>query len=476
MNSIRTRLTRNVLTAVLLLLITGVFALCGVAYDGALNLFDDMLEARAESIMALTERREGRVEVGLNDAMRRSFSGDDSPDQLYFQVWDHNGRTIKRSPSLDDDDGLPRRTGTVDDPTEWNITLPDGQRGRAMGMRFQPYETAAGRPGGEEVFLVVASDREDLDETLVRMVVLALVWTGLLVGTTLWVVPRVLRKGLRPLERLGEQAAGIDAGSLATRFATDQLPVELEPIASRLNALLGRLEESFERERRFSADLAHELRTPLAELRSLAESSLRWPDRRDPRTDDDVLAISLQMERIVTHILALARGEQGQLTLVLEPVELKAVTEDVWRHFSARAAERGVTSRLELDAVAGRADRALLRAVLVNLIENAVDYASPGTVIVMRVARERELVTVRITNEAADLGRDDVGRLFDRFWRKESSRSGGGVHVGLGLSLARAFAESMGWTLTAMREEDGRLTMALNGPGADGSKPSSPSA
>ncbi len=468
MNSIRSRLTRNVLSVVLLLLTGGVAALCWVAYDGALNLFDDMLEARAESIMALTERRDGRIEVGLNEAMRRSFSGDDSPDRLYFQLWDHDKKTIKRSPSLGDDDRLPRRTGPIDDPEEWDMTLPDGNRGRALGVRFRPYEADSGRSRGKEIYLVVASDREDLDETLIRMIALAVVWTGLLVGTTLWVVPRVLRKGLRPLEQLGEQAAGIDAGSLGTRFATAQLPVELRPITGRLNELLDRLEESFERERRFSADLAHELRTPLAELRSLSESALRWPDRRDPRMDDDVLAISLQMERIVAHILALARGEQGQLAPTLEPVDLKAMTEEVWRHFAARAAGRGITVVLQVEAVTARADRALLRAVLVNLVENAVDYASSGTEIGLRVGGEAGRVSVAVTNEAAELGAEDVRRLFDRFWRKDASRSGGGMHVGLGLSLARAFAQSMGWTLVASREDDGRLTMMLGGPAAGG--------
>lgn len=464
MNSIRTRLTRQVLTVVLLLLVGGVGALCGVAYDGALNLFDDMLEARAESIMALTERREGRIEVGLNEVIRDSFRGENSPDPLYFQVWDHEGRTVTRSPSLEDDDRLPRRTGELDNPDEWNLTLPNGHRGRAVGIRFEPFEVESGRAGGKDVYLVVAADREDLDDTLVNMVALALVWTGLLVGATLWIVPRVLRKGLRPLEELGERAAGIDAGSLATRFETAQLPAELAPIADRLNALLGRLEESFERERRFSADLAHELRTPLAELRSAAEAALRWPDRRDPRTDRDVLEISVQMERIVAHILALARGEQGQLAVVAEPVDPKAMVAEVWSHFSLRASERRLTFALHGEARLARADRALLRAALVNLIENAVDYARAESQIVVQVTAAAGEVRVSIANAAPDLTAEDVARLFDRFWRKEAARSGGGAHVGLGLSLARAFAESMGWTLSATHGSDGRLTMTLVGP------------
>jgi signal transduction histidine kinase len=84
--------------------------------------------------------------------------------------------------------------------------------------------------------------------------------------------------GLSPLNQLANQAASITADSLATRFPTEIWPGELTPISSRLNDLLERLEQSFERERRFSADLAHELRTPIAELRSLAELALKWPE------------------------------------------------------------------------------------------------------------------------------------------------------------------------------------------------------
>ena len=94
------------------------------------------------------------------------------------------------------------------------------------------------------------------------------------------VVPRVLRRELKPLQALAAEAAGIDAARLSARFATEGLPGELAPIAARLNELLARLEDSFERERRFSSDVAHEFRTPVAELRSLAELAIKLPDTR----------------------------------------------------------------------------------------------------------------------------------------------------------------------------------------------------
>lgn len=476
MNSIRRRLTRDILAGVFVLLTAGMAALCWVAYSGALNLFDDMLEARAESIVALTHRENGRIVVGLNEAMRRSFSGTDYPDSLYFQVWDEDGRVVLRSPSLDDGERLPRRTGPVDDPEHWDLTLPDGNRGRAIGLRFRPLDLATERPAREDVYLVVAADREDLDETLWNMVALSLGWSGLLVVATLAVFPPLLHRGLRPLERLGAEAVGIDARSLDSRFGTEGIPRELRPIVERLNALLERLQQSFERERRFSADLAHELRTPLAELRSTVESALKWPEQRDPQTDQDVLAVAMQMERIVGHILALARGESGQLALRLESVETAALLRRVVGPFARRAVARELQLNLPDDGTQAWAvaDAALLQAVLTNLVENAIEYAPVGTEISLRVGPEGGRMMIAVANAAPDLTDADVGRLFERFWRKEAARSGGGRHLGLGLSLSRAFAESMAWSLTAARDSAGRLTLSLTGPAAESLTPPPP--
>jgi two-component system sensor histidine kinase QseC len=112
---------------------------------------------------------------------------------------------------------------------------------------------------------------------------------------------------LRPLSSLAKRAETIHASSLQLRFPTDNIPVELLPIAQRLNDLLARLEASFAREQRFSADVAHELRTPIAELRTLAEVALKWPDDVNQAALKEALNIALQMESVATGLMALAR-------------------------------------------------------------------------------------------------------------------------------------------------------------------------
>lgn len=462
MSSIRRQLTRNLLAATLLLLGGGLLAVYLLAREMVFEQFDATLRAKAFAISTLTRVGAGGVSVDFTDRFLRGFDADKPRD--FFQLWDEQGRTLARSESLKKRGDLPRRFGKVQKPERWNFPLPTGRPGRAVGFAFKPRtdETRAS-DSAPAVWLVVATDREDLEEVLWGLLGLSAGCAVLLIAATLWLIPRVLRSGLRPLDQLGDQAARINAESLAARFPTGEFPVELQPIAGRLNELLARLEQSFERERRFSADLAHELRTPIAELRSAAECALKWPDARDPATDRDTLVIAQQMEALVARMLALTRGEQTQIAVAAEPVALEPLVREVWRTFAARAAERRLAVSFALAPLIANADAALLRSVVTNLCDNAADYAPSDGEVRFSLEDQDGRVSLQVANPAPDLEAGDVDRLFDRFWRKEAARSDHG-HVGLGLALARAFAAAMGWALTARLDERGWLVLSLTSP------------
>jgi two-component system sensor histidine kinase QseC len=270
----------------------------------------------------------------------------------------------------------------------------------------------------------------------------------------------VLRRGLAPLETLAHQASAITSASLSTRFAATGLPGELTPITTRLNELLARLESSFERERQFSSDLAHELRTPIAELRSVAEVALKWPDARPAETDRETLAIASQLDGIVGRLLALLRSERGQLPVEWQDIYLEAEIERACHAVTARAEMR----RVRIERPVGQlqiahVDVVLLRSILANLLDNAVDYSPEGGTVGIECASTGDTFWLRVSNDAGDLRAEDVPRLFDRFWRGSASRSDH-EHSGLGLSLARAFAEAIGCSLIATLET-GRITLEL---------------
>lgn len=320
---------------------------------------------------------------------------------------------------------------------------------------------AAQLPG--ELVLVIAGDRAHLEETLNRVGAIVLLTGGLTLLATATLVPLTLGLGLAPLRRLARNAQGIDATSLKSRFPSADLPRELSPIAHCLNELLGRLEGSFERERRFSADLAHELRTPVAGLRATAEVALNYGETSDRESFQTVLEIAQEMELIVDRLLMLARSEQRALPLQPRAVKLQPLIEALWNPLAARATARQISVSFQLapgDEL--QTDPALLRAILGNLLANAADYTSADGRIAVCYQQRDGHFELSVSNTANQLGPGDIPRLFERFWRKDQARSGSN-HTGLGLALAKSLAEMLGFGLSASLNGQSILRMCLNG-------------
>lgn len=468
MKSIRRQLNGRLILAIALIECVGLAGTYWFLRDALTEQLDSFLLTKAEAIRAVAEvRTDDRSQINLAGKFLHGLDDDEATD--FFELWSSNGQVIARSETLKSVD-LRRYVGALPHPKHWSLRLPNGQSGRAVGVEFP----AGGAASGEEktghaagapgplLQLVVATNREELDEMLHQLLGIVLSAGVLILGATALLVPYALRRGLAPLDTLAQQTSQIDAQSLDLRFATAELPEELRPITQRLNDLFARLQASFERERRVSADLAHELRTPLAELRILAESALKWPEARTEETDRETLAIAQQMERIVQHMLTLARTESGQIELHREPIDLPALVETAWRPFASRAAEKMLAVTFDLQPLSPVTDRTLWSGMLTNLFENAVDYTRErGRVCIRCAATDESGGTFSVSNQVEGLRPGDVASMFERFWRKESARSGGN-HLGLGLSLVRSFSIALGWKLSAELSADhGLLTIEL---------------
>ena len=468
MNSIRRQLTRSLLLILLLLLGSGLTAIYFLVRAELIESFDRALKTKAEAISTLVMLDGNRVTLNFSDKFMRGFDDDEAKE--FYEIWDERGKSVQASESLKDRH-LPNRVGDFKHPEVWNIELPSGEPGRALGVEFVPRGTSkdSTRANTARYHLVVAARSKGLREDLEEILWIMGLGGGLLIVLTTLAVPLILRPGLRPLEQLADEVEKVNAETLTLRLPEENVPRELAVITVRLNALFSRLEEAFERERRVSAAMAHELRTPIAELRNLAECALKWPESRDPETDRDALAIARQMEVIVTHMLALARSETGQWQPDLEPVDLAQAIERAGKPLEATAAQKGSRIALELQPLTVTADPVLVRSILGNLLENAVEYSPAGSVVIVRLAPTDEGFVFTVANPAPDLAAQDLGRFFERFWRKEKARSGGN-HVGLGLALTRAFTRILGWEMTPRLGSDGQIVFTLTGPGA--SRPS----
>jgi signal transduction histidine kinase len=233
--------------------------------------------------------------------------------------------------------------------------------------------------------------------------------------------------------------------------------------------MIARLQRSFEEIRRFTADAAHELRTPLASMRTEAEVALQAP--RSPERDERVLVDLLEemdrLTRLVTQLLFLCREDAGVPTGTLPSVRLDEIVRDVSNHMQVMAGEKGVALELRdvpQCRVLGDADR--LRQLCFNVLDNAVKYTPPGGLI--RVAEECADGSVRLVVADSGVGipAEHLPRVFDRFYRVDPSRSREHDGTGLGLSICRAIADAHHGRLEIASGPGGGTTVVLTLPRA----------
>lgn len=334
----------------------------------------------------------------------------------------------------------------------------EGKRGYDRG-REGGSNRGSERRGPEIVSLLVAKDRATVDQTLGTLLG-GITFSGVIAAlASVLLVRLALRSGLHPLQTVGEQASRIDARNLQSRFATDNLPDELQPIALKLNDLMSRLEAGFERERRFSADLAHELRTPVAELKSMAEVAIKWPEQASDENYEDVREISDRMQSTIENLLTLARLEKSKAATNREKIQLADFCDIQWKPFAKKAAERKLNIDFEVNKDAAiESDPKLLAIILSNLFSNATEYAPAKSAIKVEGSDKVDVV-LSVTNQAKDLSREDTEHLFERLWRKDASRTDSS-HSGLGLALAQSCAQVLGLELKAGLKDE-QLTIEI---------------
>jgi signal transduction histidine kinase len=431
----------------------------------------DALRSKAWAIATAIGFEDGKLEVEPQEALAAEFSTAERPS--YYVIHDGAGHVVARSPSWKDSRAV--LVAAFDGREEaCAVDLPDARHGIALELKATPddelLEEAHGDAQSEALiasglFVTVADDDIDLRTTLatLRATILAVFVASL--AATVALVYSALRRGLLPLARMARDAQEIDVATLSRRFSSADLPTELAPIRDRLNDLLARLEQSFEREQRFNAAVAHELRTPIAELRTTAEVALRWPDAEDPaRVLGDVLAIAERMQRLVSALLMLRRVESGQEALVRSPVVLREVVEAAMQRHAACARERALTVScaiphdLTLDSHAELAD-----VIADNWIANAIEYAPRDSEVAIGASTDGPRFTLTVSNRAPELTTEDIEHLFEPFWRKDAARANG-AHSGLGLTLTQTIARALDCEVRAVLDADATLRLELSGP------------
>jgi heavy metal sensor kinase len=265
------------------------------------------------------------------------------------------------------------------------------------------------------------------------------------------------RRALLPVAAMADQARAMRADSGHERLAVAPSGDELEALGRSFNGLLDRLHEALERQRRFTGDASHQLRTPLAGLLGQVEIALRRDREPDEyrRTLEQVREQGEQLRRIVEMLLFLARADAEARVDNLTVLDLSAWLPEQLRRWDSHPRRRDLHS-LGTGACRVKAQGPLLGQVLDNLIDNALKYSEPGTPVTVRLEGDAHRVRLSVDDEGAGIRPDELSRVFEPFFRSTQARLIDHSGVGLGLSVARRIAEVMGGQLdVAIREHRG---------------------
>jgi signal transduction histidine kinase len=312
-----------------------------------------------------------------------------------------------------------------------------------------------------EVTQLHALDRHEL---LIRSAVALGLMTILSVALGWLVAGRVLR----PVRTISATARQISARNLNERISLDGPDDEFRELAATLDSLLGRLEASFDSQRRFVASASHELRTPLTLDRALLERALRHPEPTHAlwrATCERLLVSSQQQDRLIDALLTLARSEGG--ISCYESFELSAVIDTVLLSPELDTGTMGVSVRTEIGPAAVSGDPRLIERLVRNLVDNAIRYNRPSGRVGITARTRAGHAVLAVANTGPAVPAADVDRLFQPFQRLAANRSSQRDGNGLGLSIVKAIADAHDATITATPQPHGGLRIAVSFPPPD---------
>jgi two-component system heavy metal sensor histidine kinase CusS len=386
--------------------------------------------------------------------------------RVYVRVLDADGKVIAESPTM------AARLGSDVFPPPVAVDAPPHEGVSLLGRTGKPMRVVSARarigPTGDVIAtLQVALNIETAQDLVAgyRRTLLLVLGAGLAsCGLAGYWLARI---GLRPIRQIAATTQRVRSTNLAERINLIGLPAELSTFASHFNDMLGRLEDSFGRLSRFSADIAHELRTPVNNLRIEVEVGLGRA--RSVEEYRETLGSCLEecgrLGRIIDSMLFIARSEDPRTQIDAERLDVSRELERVREFFEVPATDAGV-ELLVLCApnISADLDRTLFQRAVSNLVGNAIRYTPPGGRIAVAAARENGELRVDVTDTGTGISPDSLPHIFDRFFRADPSRSGASGNVGLGLAIVKSIVALHGGTISVRSKPNEGTCMSIRLP------------
>lgn len=395
------------------------------------NVLRTMLRDRPDDVDGLRE------EVELESAARRY-------EQFYICLLDEQGKPMLTTPGMTKELDLAKIGALTKNHNElaYSMNGRSGQAFRVIGARVKVGETA------NFMTIQVAVNVSQTAQLLARF----RLWFWVTSAGMLVLFPlvgyHIARQGIRPVEEIAMTARRITSSHLGERIAAEGYPYELASLALTFNNMLDGLEDSFERISRFSADIAHDLRTPVNNIRGEAEVALARARTIDEYRDalESSLEEAVRLSDLISNLLFLARTESPLTHLRLETLDLVEVLERVREYYEASAAD----ARVILPGVEGpepvlaSLDRTLIQRAVGNLVSNAVAHTPEGGTVSITARYQEADVLIEVVDTGIGIPADALPRVFDRFFRVDPSRSKASGGTGLGLSIVQGIMQLHG--------------------------------
>ena len=380
----------------------------------------------------------------------------------WIRILDSDGRAIAETPQMDS--LIPAQTFSAGrEPAEAIRSRKDYRSGEKMFSLLAFNEHA----GGKIYTVQLAQDRSS-DEEVKRnfaLLFVAVLFGGVVASALISII--VTRRGLRPLREMTESLGRIGADQLKQRIGSTGWPRELQPLALAFDQMLERLDDSFTRLSQFSADLAHELRTPIANMLGEAQVALTR-DRTAAEyreTIESTVAECERLSRIVNNLLFVARVDAAREPIARKRFDARAAVEKITEFYQAVADDHHVTIICSGHAQI-YADPDLFERAVGNLLDNALRFTAEHGSIRVALSRHNTDFEVTVSDDGSGIAAEHLPRVFDRFYRAESSRSSDGA--GLGLALVKSIVELHGGSATIQSELNRGTTVVLRFPAPSG--------
>lgn len=349
----------------------------------------------------------------------------------YLSISSSDGTVMYRTPGMQTISGA--------QASKNGILSAHGNKWRVQQQEYEINE--------EEYTIFAISSMKDIEDSLCNFLIVLLLSAPVFLAFSALGAFHIAKRALQPIHEITQTARSIGDGNLSYRIAASPAKDEVGELSDTFNEMLDRLELSFQRERQFTSDASHELRTPVSVISACAEDAFR--DKKPENVQENLETIRKEADRmktIISQLLMLSRGDEGRIHFEPDLVQVSEMVTSVSEELMGLAHERNIRIHNRVDQkFLLMADQSLFTVLLINLIGNGIKYGQAGGNVWINSSTEGPSAHISISDDGIGISDEDKNHIFDRFYRADRSRDRSGS--GLGLSIVKWIVELHHWQI-----------------------------